>query len=47
MSASQKNYSPDVWLNQAGVPAVTKAYVKRLAGIGGYLELIKNKKFVV
>lgn len=47
MSKSQEKYSPDIWLAQSGVPSVTKAYVKRLAGVGGYLQLIKDGKFIV
>lgn len=42
----QEKYSPDIWLNQKGLPSVTFAYVKRLAGVGGYMEMLKTGKFV-
>jgi hypothetical protein len=47
MNSAQGKLEPNTWLAQPNVPSVTKAYVKRLAGIGGYLELIKNGKFVL
>lgn len=42
---SQAKLSPDVWYRQASIPSVTKDYVKRLCGVGGYLDLIKQGKF--
>ncbi len=47
INKSQEKLSPDVWLAQSTVPSVTKAYVKRLVGVGGYLQLIKEGKFDV
>jgi hypothetical protein len=46
ISKLQEKYSPDIWLNQKGLPSVTFAYVKRLAGVGGYMEMFKTGKFV-
>lgn len=45
ITPSQGKLSPDVWLNQPSIPMVTFNYVKRLCGIGGYLDLIKQGKF--
>ena len=46
---SQKNIPPIEWLNQPStfVAGVTKTYVKRISGVGGYLELIKQRKFTL
>jgi hypothetical protein len=46
---SQKNIPPVQWLEQPRVfvADVTKKYVKRISGVGGYLELIKQGKFVL
>lgn len=44
---SQKNIPAVQWLEQSSifVADVTKKYVKRISGVGGYLELIKQGKF--
>ena len=46
---SQKNIPPVQWLEQPNVfvADVTKKYVKRISGVGGYLELIKQGKFTL
>lgn len=46
---SQKNIPPVQWLEQPRVfvADVTKKYVKRISGVGGYLELIKQGKFTL
>lgn len=46
---SQKNIPPAQWLEQPNVfvADVTKKYVKRISGVGGYLELIKQGKFTL
>jgi len=46
ITPSQEKYAPEIWLNQRGLPSVTYAYVKRLAGIGGYMYMLKTGKFV-
>ena len=45
INPNQENLSPDVWFNQGTVPSVTKMYVRKLCGVGGYLDLIKQGKF--
>ena len=47
INKNQEKLSSDVWLAQPNVPAVTKSYVRRLAGVGGYMQLIVNGKFEV
>jgi hypothetical protein len=46
---SQKSIPPIQWLAQPNVfvANITKVYVKRISGVGGYLELIKQGKFTL
>jgi len=49
ITGSQKSKPPIEWLAQpnALVASITKVYVKRISGVGGYLELIKKGKFAL
>jgi hypothetical protein len=49
ITGSQKSIPPERWLAQPSnlVAGITKTYVKRISGVGGYLELIKQGKFVL
>lgn len=47
INSMQRSMSPDKWLGQSTIPAITRNYVRRISGVGGYLELIKKDKFVL